>query len=234
MLWRDYFHYVRPTLECMGLDVMAPRLKFGGTIIQRAADLCRQLADAEGPLHLIAHSMGGLDARHYITHMGGHEKVASLTTLSTPHRGSSAANYVLGGKSLLKLLPSMRYLTPEAAKEFNEQTPDHPSVGYYSYTASRPLHELPYISRRYGRHIHEWELSNDSQVSRISAIWGKRIGHLHADHFEVVGMNLWLHPFRKRQRFDHLPTYREIGERILNIGTSNPIVTNLRDYDRSE
>eukprot|EP01087_Luapelamoeba_hula_P021508 TRINITY_DN7536_c0_g1_i1.p1 TRINITY_DN7536_c0_g1~~TRINITY_DN7536_c0_g1_i1.p1 ORF type:complete len:211 (-),score=38.20 TRINITY_DN7536_c0_g1_i1:40-672(-) len=48
--------------------------------------------------------MGGVDSRHFITHLGGHKVVASLITLSSPHRGSpygewcvKAAGYNLSG-----------------------------------------------------------------------------------------------------------------------------------------
>lgn len=39
-------------------------------------------------VNIIGHSMGGLDARHMITNMGGAEWVSSLFTIGTPHRGS--------------------------------------------------------------------------------------------------------------------------------------------------
>ncbi|RKP08667.1 Alpha/Beta hydrolase protein, partial [Thamnocephalis sphaerospora] len=40
-------------------------------------------------VNLIAHSMGGLDGRHLITHLRPETyRVRSLTTISTPHRGS--------------------------------------------------------------------------------------------------------------------------------------------------
>ena len=47
-------------------------------------------------VNLIAHSMGGLDSRYYISSLGGHRYVSSLTTIATPHRGSPWASlYVL-------------------------------------------------------------------------------------------------------------------------------------------
>lgn len=39
-------------------------------------------------LHLIAHSKGGLDARHMAAHPDLRGRIASLTTVSTPHHGS--------------------------------------------------------------------------------------------------------------------------------------------------
>jgi triacylglycerol lipase len=50
-------------------------------------------------VHIIAHSMGGLDARFLIAKLGYGDRVASLTTVSTPHRGSNIADV------LLKIIP---------------------------------------------------------------------------------------------------------------------------------
>lgn len=43
-------------------------------------------------VNLIAHSKGGLDSKYMITNLGMESKVASLTTLCTPHRGSLFAS----------------------------------------------------------------------------------------------------------------------------------------------
>jgi triacylglycerol lipase len=58
----------------------------------------RQGCDAS-KVHIIAHSMGGLDSRYLISKLGYGDRVASLTTISTPHRGSNIADV------LLKLIP---------------------------------------------------------------------------------------------------------------------------------
>jgi len=213
-LWREYFHGVHHLLDGMGLRVTIPKLPWGRSIRVRAAALARQLEGVNDPLHLIAHSMGGVDARCYITHMQGHRKVASLTTLASPHRGSSAADYVMSGLSVFRLLPSIVNMMPKAMARFNRETPNHPDVVYRSYSAARPLAEQPWLVRRYGRTIQAVEGDNDSQVSVTSAIWGCHADTLRADHFEVIGMNIWLNPFHRRQRFDHLPVYREIGDWI--------------------
>jgi triacylglycerol lipase len=47
-------------------------------------------------VHIIAHSMGGLDARYVISAMNRGDAVASLTTISTPHAGSALADVALG------------------------------------------------------------------------------------------------------------------------------------------
>ena len=47
-------------------------------------------------LNLIAHSQGGIDARLLISRDGYGDRVASLTTISTPHRGTRVADALLG------------------------------------------------------------------------------------------------------------------------------------------
>ena len=45
-------------------------------------------------VHLIAHSKGGLDLKHMIKEYGMREKIATFTTLSTPHKGSAIASHI--------------------------------------------------------------------------------------------------------------------------------------------
>ena len=46
-------------------------------------------------LNIIAHSKGGLDCRYAISKLGISDKVASLTTINTPHNGCLFADYLL-------------------------------------------------------------------------------------------------------------------------------------------
>ena len=62
-----------------------------GSIASRSRTLHQQLQDrARGRgINFLAHSMGGLDCRHLISHVKPTQYVPlSLTTISTPHRGS--------------------------------------------------------------------------------------------------------------------------------------------------
>ena len=95
---------------------------------------------------------GGLDCRYLTTHLT-HRKfeVLSITTIATPHRGSSFADHFLERvgierlpqvMSLLDLLPNgggdgkaFEFLTIENMRRFNEGTPDVPGVKYYSWGA---------------------------------------------------------------------------------------------------
>jgi triacylglycerol lipase len=215
LLWLEYFQGVRQLYEGMGLRVIVPSLPWADSIRQRAHALAEQLESEPAPLHLLAHSMGGLDARLWINNMGGSAKTSSLTTLSTPHRGSPASDHVCRTYSPFRLFAGARGLTTEAIKQFNLNTPDHPKVIYRSYSASRPIAEQPWIVRRYGRIIQQSEGDNDSQVSVRSAAWGKHVGTLPCDHFEIISRDFWFNPFKSRSTFHPLPIYRQIGEWIL-------------------
>jgi triacylglycerol lipase len=107
-------------------------------------------------VHLIAHSMGGLDCRALISGLGYADRVASLTTISTPHRGSALADVGLGLSNalgledevldLLSVLvfgvegaddPNLRAamidLAESNAETFNARYPDAPGVYYQSW-----------------------------------------------------------------------------------------------------
>ena len=49
-----------------------------------------------GKVNIIAHSKGGLDSRAAVSMTSAGQYVASLTTISTPHRGCEFADYLLG------------------------------------------------------------------------------------------------------------------------------------------
>ena len=79
-------------LRIQGYTVYKSRVDGFGTVAGNAAQL---KAEIEGILretgaskvNIIAHSKGGLDAKHMIQQLDMADKVASLTTLCTPIRG---------------------------------------------------------------------------------------------------------------------------------------------------
>jgi triacylglycerol lipase len=215
LLWIEYFHGVHQLYEEMGMRVLVPSLPWVGSIEQCAGSLAKQLENESGPLHLVAHSMGGLDARRWISCLDGGTRVASLTTLSTPHRGSAASNHICQVRSPFRMFAGAHDLTTDKLERFNRDTPDRPDVIYRSYAATRPVEEQPWLVRHYGRIIQLIEGDNDSQVSVSSAVWGEHVATLPCDHFELIFKNLWLNPFRLRNRYDPMPVYRAIGEWIL-------------------
>ncbi|KAF9950086.1 hypothetical protein BGZ72_008179 [Mortierella alpina] len=91
-----YWSGVQKALTKLGAKVVVARVPRTGSIKKRAEELHRMLSltMAGMPVNFIAHSMGGLDCRYLISHI--QEKnydVQSLTTLSTPHRGSPVMDW---------------------------------------------------------------------------------------------------------------------------------------------
>lgn len=77
--------------KIVGAEVIVTAVPGTGSIASRAEQLDRFLqvkAPGRG-INFMAHSMGGLDCRHLITHLKPVEYTPlSLTTIATPHRGS--------------------------------------------------------------------------------------------------------------------------------------------------
>lgn len=108
------FFKVKEALEADGNFVVLAEVPPFHGVPKRAAALVRQIDDARDAfcaarpsdacletvkVNLVAHSMGGLDARWAISVLGYAPRVASLTTISTPHGGSAVADVAL------KILP---------------------------------------------------------------------------------------------------------------------------------
>jgi triacylglycerol lipase len=79
-------------------------------------------------VNIIAHSKGGLDCRYAIANLGLEDKVASLTTINTPHRGCLFADYLLG-----KISPAVQNRMAQtynnALKKFEEDADFLVAVG---------------------------------------------------------------------------------------------------------
>jgi triacylglycerol lipase len=94
----DYFYQVRKTLEQAGFEVYTPSVNPINSIEVRTRQLAPQLdaifaqSGAE-KINIIAHSMGGMDARYLIANGYGH-RIASLTTIGTPHRGTPVPDFI--------------------------------------------------------------------------------------------------------------------------------------------
>ncbi|KAG0042740.1 hypothetical protein BGZ83_000123 [Gryganskiella cystojenkinii] len=201
----DYWYGVREALEEIGCVVHAARVPpFSGIEIraQRLREYIERTVPHGSELNLIGHSMGGLDCRYMITHLKSpHFKIKSLTTLATPHHGSSFADYVITdivGKvrletfwSILKLVGIERGATENLTthylkNEFNPRTPNDPDVRYFSYAAS---FQPGFFSRfRFPwQVIMDREGPNDGLVSVKSAQWGEFIRTIpNADHMDLM------------------------------------------------
>ncbi|KAF8745099.1 hypothetical protein AX14_010570 [Amanita brunnescens Koide BX004] len=203
-----YWRGIKEVLEANGTEVLITRVPATSSYVDRAKVLKEKISQAYAgrSIHLIAHSMGGLDCRYLAAHLTDRDfRILSITTIATPHRGSSFADHFLEtvGRqrlpqvlSLLDLLPNgggdgkaFECLTVEHMRQFNQDTPDVPDIKYFSWGA---MYRPGLIDTWKYPHsvILEKEGENDGLVSVESAKWGTYLGTLeHVNHLDLVG---WL------------------------------------------
>ncbi|KAJ3295655.1 hypothetical protein HDU79_008681 [Rhizoclosmatium sp. JEL0117] len=95
-----YWRGISEALQHLGCEVYVPSNGAVSSIRSRAHALDKFLSETlpNREVNLIAHSMGGLDARYLISHINNKGdrsySINSLTTIATPHRGSSFMDFV--------------------------------------------------------------------------------------------------------------------------------------------
>ena len=198
-LQMSYFRGIDDAIAARGHPLIIAKVHPTGSVALRARQLKEILLNQNNgqKVIIIAHSMGGLDARHMITHLGMADRVAALVTISTPHRGSPYANWALKNVAnrvgLLQFMKSLQIdsgafadLTTEHCVRFNEVTPNMPQVRYYSISASRPWTRVPLWAIHSWRVVNAAEGPNDGLVSVTSATWGQHLGTWPADHWHTI------------------------------------------------
>ena len=238
-----HLHEEAMILRSRGVVAYAPNVSPYHTIPFRSAmwkdRITRVLSETGADaVNLVAHSMGGLDARYLIRELGMHDIVASLVTVATPHHGSALADIVLEQPERVRewMTDAARWvsdatmegtpsnfrravadLTPDYVKgTFNPGIPDHPDVRYWSYSAragrgtETPINPLlrPLNTLLYTR-----EGPNDGFVSVESAIWGESLGVLEADHAQQIGVGMSI-----GSKFDSNRFFAEVAARLGRAG----------------
>jgi triacylglycerol lipase len=205
-----------------GRALYFPTLPPVASVAERGTVLAAFLAKVPEPrIHLIAHSMGGLDSRYLIHYLDPERRVRSLTTIASPHHGSPIADWTLdtAGPFQWTIRPflhkSLEDLRVGCCAQFNIEVPDRPDCAYFSYGAARPVAELPFYLHPFGRRLLALEGSNDGQVSVDSARWGTYQGTLRADHFEVIGWSTVPADRTSERPFDHFALFRRILTGLL-------------------
>jgi triacylglycerol lipase len=136
-----YFARTEAHLRSLNLRLLVPEVNPFGSIEERAMELKAQIEAAipEGKFNILGHSMGGLDARYLASRDPIGERIASITTVSTPHYGSWYADFAKKWVFERQGLNKLGGLVEHMAGEFNAATPDNPNVSYFSYgTATSP------------------------------------------------------------------------------------------------
>jgi len=116
----DRFHYfrgIRTALRNHGYAAHHTSVGFADGVEVRSRQLRDQLLtimekENADKVHIVGHSMGGLDARHMVVDLEMADRVASITTIGTPHLGTTLADKAVrrGGKQLGALLRPIIHL----------------------------------------------------------------------------------------------------------------------------
>lgn len=205
-----YFNGVAAHLERHGHDVLAPQVNPVGSIALRGEQLAAAVFDrfpSGEKVHILAHSMGGLDSRHAITNVPGFsDRVATLVTIGTPHRGSPVADAIADRTDpLFKDVPpvvieqlllnagALQNLTTEFCRQFDQNTHDVPGVRYIEVAgdASRGGHELFLLQLAAAIGRIKGEI-NDGVVTKSSALRGRgqQVDDWPFDHFGEIGWSV--------------------------------------------
>lgn len=203
-----------------GIAAIAPNIVPYGRVEIRAENWARLIRefcaqhDCE-KVNVVAHSMGGLDMRHALSKFDIADKVDSLTTVATPHRGSSLADLVLKAPEVVteKLgeivdwfgdyvypktkndaLGAVEQLTSAYVKNvFNPDNPDVETVSYYSYSAAvgkGTKNSINPVLKFQNNQIYEREGVNDAFVSVDSAKWGNHIKTIPLSHLSQLYLQM--------------------------------------------
>jgi triacylglycerol lipase len=191
----DYFYQVKPWLEKHGFAVFTPDVqpianstKRVQTLKQKIDEILKQTGTRK--LNFIAHSQGGVDTRLLIHEHRYAPYIATLTTISTPHRGIPIPDL---------LVPPSQELGEENMKQYNQKYPDDPNVEYFSWAgvtcsrldqACRKKYDdeevNPLLAATYHT-LKQMRGDNDGLVPVSSAKWGTFLGELPADHWDQIG-----------------------------------------------
>lgn len=197
-----YFRGVGARLEKLGTKVYSFQVHPTASVASRAATLAKAVEALDSDrVNIVAHSMGGLDARYLASKLALSKRVASIITVGTPHRGTPLADL---GAGLWLVAPATKLLlekggfdahgllelTTAKMKRFNEEVPDQEGVFYGCWLARSTFRTLnPML-------LPTWQVlklkagENDGLVPVSSQQWGETCGNIEADHWGQVGWAL--------------------------------------------
>ena len=124
----NYWGRVPHELETNGARVFYGNHGLASSISDSALELAsriRYITDdlGYGKVNIIAHSKGGLDCRYAVAEYGIGDRVASLVTVNTPHKGCAYADYLLN-KIPMKVQNKVADTYNAVLKRLGDDNPD--------------------------------------------------------------------------------------------------------------
>ncbi len=217
---------VTEQLGARGVRVLLTTSNDAASLKSRAAQLRQQIDEAwasgaldpQAKTHLIAHSMGGLDARLLMSPAnpdGIGDHIATLTTVGSPHKGTPLADVAFDkdAQSLIQralakvttgavdLIASvgldfkgLEEITTKGVATFNQTYPNHPNAAYYSvvgegHTGDRPTSVPLFVPYQITRAA--TGEGGDGFINVSSAVWGSaKPMRWAADHGDLVDFDI--------------------------------------------
>jgi triacylglycerol lipase len=195
-----YFRGIPEWLRAAGNRVFVTKVPSIAGVEARARRLGEQIMAAfpDEPVHLIGHSMGGLDARMVLSDPAWSRRVLSLTTIGTPHLGSSIADFAqLKVGRVYRFLSALRIdhrgfldVTRRNARAFHEAVAPPEGVPCFSIAGNPTIDDVSWPLHRLYLALSELEGPNDGLVSVESALaFGTPLPHWPVDHLRQTN---WL------------------------------------------
>jgi len=234
-----YFRGLPEALHAAGNRVLLARVPPIAGVEKRAERLGEQIVQAFGehPVHLIAHSLGGLDARRLLADPHWQDRVLSLTTIGTPHLGSSLADFAkLRVGRVYDLLAAMGIdpqgcldVTRSAARRSHDRHPLPPDVACFCVAGDPLADSICWPLRRLHAMLSELEGPNDGLVSVESALaFGAPLPVWPADHLRQLN---WLMPGHKNSvATPPLELYARIVAHLAALGFGCEFPTELAEH----
>jgi len=169
-------------------------------------------------VNIVAFSKGGIESRYAISTLGLGPYVASLITISTPHRGTKAAEFFTNTWATSNIFTStfinwavrilgdnqpdykeaIKSLTRENMFQFNMENPNHNNVQYFSFGADMTTEYNHIFFGPLRDFLLDEEGPSDGVVSIASSKWGEYKGTVNdfvgftggIAHADIVGLNL--------------------------------------------
>jgi triacylglycerol lipase len=196
----SYFRGIPDWLRAAGNRVLVTKVPPIAGIAMRAQRLGEQIAATfpDEPVHLIGHSMGGLDARMLLSDPAWARRVLSLTTIGTPHLGSSIADFAqIKAGRIYGLLSRLGIdhrgfldVTRRNARQFHQKVGVPRGVPCFSIAGNPAPEDVCWPLHRLHAALSELEGPNDGLVSVESALaFGKPLPEWPVDHLRQMN---WL------------------------------------------
>ncbi|PKL17306.1 MAG: alpha/beta hydrolase [Spirochaetae bacterium HGW-Spirochaetae-5] len=244
----DYWWGIEDALEDEGADVYVTSVNGMDSTANKAASFKRQFLNilaitGKTKANIIGHSHGTIYTRYAISNLALSGKVASYTSLSGPHRGSSVADlmfkmvpnqgwsivggaldivytFVFGDKNPNSLANGLEVTRSYMNNTFNPNCPNKSGIYYQSITS-----KIKYVSNSLVLQVpwlicKAYEGDNDGLVSVNSAKWGTFRGVVEGaawaggvDHLNIVNQFFGITP-----GFDAPQFYIDIVADLKNKG----------------